>query len=348
MTFSIATLRAFAVLFLIGAPTALREEFGSVYCTTNPRQACVRLSVEAAAVAAGTRVTVRVANLEGSELPDVTPVTWARFEEIQLLARVGGPLTGADPVGALVITRLSAIEEYGDGPVKWALTALDADPDYVAYSLYTDTELWGADLIGCTVPPNESAPFYRTCGAGGADPGSLQFTFILPGQFQASDLGLMISLEDDEGFTGCGINGAHWTHSDVPLCVPPGPQTPPPPPPTYALQGFFAPVDNPPALNLLKAGSAVPVKFSLGGDFGLNVLAAGFPQSQAVSCTASSSIEAIEETVTAGSSSLSYDLPTGQYTYVWKTEKAWTGNCRRLTLKLSDGQFKEADFKFSK
>ena len=348
MTLSILSTNVVAALALLTAPATAPEEFGSVYCTTNPRQVCLSLSVATAAVTAGTQMTVRVANLEGSELPDLTPVNWARFVEMQLLARVGGPLTGADPVGALVVTKLGAIEEYGEGPVKWGLTALDADPDYVAYSLYTDTELWGADLIGCTVPPDESAPFYRTCGAGGADPGSLQFTFILPGQFQATDLGLMISLEDDEGFTGCGINGAHWTHSDVPLCVPPGPQTPPPPPPTYRLQGFFAPVDNPPAQNLLKAGSAVPVKFSLGGDFGLNVLAAGFPQSQAMSCSASSSIELIEETVTAGSSSLSYNLLTGQYTYVWKTEKAWAGSCRRLTLKLSDGQLREADFKFSK
>jgi hypothetical protein len=126
----------------------------------------------------------------------------------------------------------------------------------------------------------------------------------------------------------------------------PGPTTPPPP--TYTVQGFFAPVDNPPALNLLKAGSAVPVKFSLGGDFGLNVLAAGFPQSQAVSCSASSSIEAIEETVTAGSSSLSYNPLAGQYTYVWKTEKTWSGTCRRLVLKFTDGQEKSADFRIAK
>jgi hypothetical protein len=32
----------------------------------------------------------------------------------------------------------------------------------------------------------------------------------------------------------------------------------------FTFSGFFAPVANPPALNVLKAGSAVPVQFSLG------------------------------------------------------------------------------------
>jgi hypothetical protein len=330
-----------ALAFLI-LPVATRDDFGSVYCTTSPRQACVRLGVTTAAVAEGTRVTVRVANLEGSELPGVTPVTWARFMELQVLARAGGPLPGGDPAGSLVVTLQGTIEEFGDGPVKWGVTALEESSEYVGYSLYTDTELWGADLIGCTTPPNESAPYFRTCGAGVAEPGSLQFAFTIPGQFAAADLGLMISIEDDEGFTGCGINGAQWTHTDVPLCVPPVQ------PPVYTIQGFLQPVDNPPAVNLLKAGQAVPVKFSLGDNFGLAILAPGYPQSQAVSCSAAATADQVEQTVTAGSSSLSYDALSGQYTYVWKTDKSWAGTCRRLTLKFADGQEKAAEFKFSR
>ena len=37
--------------------------------------------------------------------------------------------------------------------------------------------------------------------------------------------------------------------------------------------GFLTPVDNPPAVNLVAAGQSVPVRFSLGGDFGLGILA---------------------------------------------------------------------------
>jgi hypothetical protein len=52
--------------------------------------------------------------------------------------------------------------------------------------------------------------------------------------------------------------------------------------------------------------------------------------------------------VTAGSSSLSYNPLAGQYTYVWKTEKTWSGTCRRLVLKFTDGQEKSADFRIAK
>jgi hypothetical protein len=33
-------------------------------------------------------------------------------------------------------------------------------------------------------------------------------------------------------------------------------------------------------------------------------------------------------TATAGDSGLSYDAATDQYTYVWKTDKTWSGTCR--------------------
>ena len=34
--------------------------------------------------------------------------------------------------------------------------------------------------------------------------------------------------------------------------------------PAFNFTGFFPPVDNPPTINTVKAGSAIPVKFSLG------------------------------------------------------------------------------------
>ena len=43
----------------------------------------------------------------------------------------------------------------------------------------------------------------------------------------------------------------------------------------YNFSGFFQPVDNLPTFNMTKAGSAIPVKFSLGGNQGLDILAAG-------------------------------------------------------------------------
>jgi predicted extracellular nuclease len=112
--------------------------------------------------------------------------------------------------------------------------------------------------------------------------------------------------------------------------------------------GLFQPVDNQPQVNIAKAGSAIPVKFSLSGNQGLNIFAAGYPTSRKVTCDASAPPDAIEQTVNAGSSSLSYDATTDTYNYVWKTDKTWAGSCRQLTLVLVDGTMFEADFSFTK
>ena len=57
-------------------------------------------------------------------------------------------------------------------------------------------------------------------------------------------------------------------------------------------------------------------------------------------------LDAIEQTVSSGSSGLQYDPASGQYTYVWKTKKFWAGTCRQLILLLSDGTDHTALFKF--
>jgi serine protease AprX len=106
--------------------------------------------------------------------------------------------------------------------------------------------------------------------------------------------------------------------------------------------GFFQPVDNA-ATNVANAGSAIPVKFTLAGNQGLNVLGAVSPRSVAVPCSATAPTDAIEETVTAGGSSLSFD---GQYVYVWKTDKAWAGTCRQLVVTLRDNTEHRASFRF--
>lgn len=110
--------------------------------------------------------------------------------------------------------------------------------------------------------------------------------------------------------------------------------------------GFFAPVNNPTVLNVVKAGSAIPVKFSLGLDLGLSIFAPGYPITQAISCDSTSPQDVLEQTVTAGGSDLSYDAATNRYTYVWKTSKAWSGSCRQLTIRLVDGTEHSANFKF--
>jgi hypothetical protein len=116
----------------------------------------------------------------------------------------------------------------------------------------------------------------------------------------------------------------------------------------FKFTGFKSPVDNPPTLNSVKSGSAVPLKFSLSGNQGMNILAQGYPVSAATACDGNALADVVEETVTAGSSSLSYDALSDQYVYVWKTDKAWGGSCRQLTVKLSDGSLHTALFRLTK
>ena len=116
----------------------------------------------------------------------------------------------------------------------------------------------------------------------------------------------------------------------------------------FDFRGFFRPVDNPPTLNVVKAGSGIPVKFSLSGDQGLDVFADGYPVSHGVDCNTSAPLDTVEQTVTAGGSSLAYDAVADQYVYVWKSDKAWAGTCRQLDVTLSDGTRHVAHFKFAR
>lgn len=114
----------------------------------------------------------------------------------------------------------------------------------------------------------------------------------------------------------------------------------------FTFTGFLNPVDNPPTENFVKAGSGVPVKFQLGGDQGLDILAPGSPTSQEFRCESGAVLDPIATTSTAGNSGLSYDGATQTYTYVWKTNKSWAKTCREFVVTLVDGTTHTARFRF--
>jgi hypothetical protein len=105
----------------------------------------------------------------------------------------------------------------------------------------------------------------------------------------------------------------------------------------YNFSGFFQPVDNAPMVNVAKAGSAIPVKFSLGGNQGLGIFQTGYPKVTTVNCSTNAPTDVIETTVTAGGSSLQYDPTADQYSYVWKTASNSAGTCAQFDLGLNDG-----------
>jgi hypothetical protein len=108
--------------------------------------------------------------------------------------------------------------------------------------------------------------------------------------------------------------------------------------------GFTPPVGNPPQVNSAQPGRAIPVKFSIQGSNGTlnDVLAAGYPQSAAVSCTSPGAVTTGDPTNSVGGGSSS---PGDSYNYVWKTDKSWHG-CRTLIVKLVDGTYHTAVFDF--
>ena len=113
---------------------------------------------------------------------------------------------------------------------------------------------------------------------------------------------------------------------------------------TLPFQGFAPPVQNAPAVNVVRAGSAVPVKFSLPGVSAAlsDVLAPGYPQSTPVTCDSQSALGAPTPTsATNGTSTAASETQN----YVWKTDRTWTG-CRRLELRLVDGTSHTAVFNF--
>lgn len=112
----------------------------------------------------------------------------------------------------------------------------------------------------------------------------------------------------------------------------------------YNFSGFFNPVNNPPTLNSVNAGRAIPVKFSLSGNKGLNIFAAGNPYTVSLNCNTNDPGVDVTETLTAGGSSLNFG--GDQYNYVWKTEDSWAGTCRQLVITLNDGTVHTANFKF--
>lgn len=115
----------------------------------------------------------------------------------------------------------------------------------------------------------------------------------------------------------------------------------------FKFTGYFAPLENPPTLNLAVAGRRVAVIFSLAGDQGLDIL--GPVKTKQVACdprapTNPDLLDAPEPPAPEGD--LSYDPGTDRYTYVWGTSTTWLGKCRVLTIKLIDATVHTAKFKF--
>lgn len=112
-----------------------------------------------------------------------------------------------------------------------------------------------------------------------------------------------------------------------------------------AFTGFFSPVDNNPVVNVVKAGAAVPVKFGFCQSGTLAIFTAGSPASLPHTC-GTEATDDIESTVAVSTSGLTFDPASSRYQYNWKTDNAWAGQCRTLSLVFTNGTRKTAEFRF--
>jgi hypothetical protein len=103
----------------------------------------------------------------------------------------------------------------------------------------------------------------------------------------------------------------------------------------YTFDGFYPEVANPWTVNVMPAGQAVDINFSLGGDQGMNIFYSR-PQSEPYLPRGVPAENQITHTTAPGRSSLSYSSTTQTYTYVWQTSPYWKGTYHRFYLGLND------------
>ena len=105
----------------------------------------------------------------------------------------------------------------------------------------------------------------------------------------------------------------------------------------FQFTGFTAPVDNPPVLNIAKAGQTIPLKWRLTDAAGNPVtgLTEVGVSVVALACEQGETPDPIEEYV-QGDSGLQ-NLGDGYYQWNWKTPKGYAGLCKTLKLDLGEG-----------
>jgi DNA-binding beta-propeller fold protein YncE len=113
-------------------------------------------------------------------------------------------------------------------------------------------------------------------------------------------------------------------------------------PPEPGFEGFVGPTHDG---SVVRAGSVVPIAFSLGGSHGLDVLADGSPTSVRVDCDDPSA--GLGDEAPAGSADgLLFDEASGAYTLAWQTDRSWAYTCRAFKVTLRDGSVHQLVVRF--
>ena len=118
----------------------------------------------------------------------------------------------------------------------------------------------------------------------------------------------------------------------------------------YGFSGFQSPVNgSADAVNVVKAGKVVPLKWLLADAAGVPVtsLPVAHVSSASHSCTTTAGgvQDPVEETATGGSGLQNFG--DGSYQFNWKTPPSYAGSCRTVRLDLGDDLLRTVEFRFT-
>ena len=100
----------------------------------------------------------------------------------------------------------------------------------------------------------------------------------------------------------------------------------------------------PPASNQRTAGTILTLRFTLGGDQGLHILADHSPRSWRIDCTTGAQIG--DSDFRTIPHALRYNPANENYFYTWVTPEGWSNSCRIFSLALTDGSVHRLRFTF--
>jgi len=103
----------------------------------------------------------------------------------------------------------------------------------------------------------------------------------------------------------------------------------------YDFTGFFGELAGPsPEVN---AGNEAKVEFSLNGDQGVDIFAAGYPASQPVECRTRAPLGAFAPAVSRRRPSVEYSRVDDEYRWRWQTSDDWKNTCRLFVVRFAEG-----------
>jgi len=191
-----------------------------------------------------------------------------------------------------------------------------------------------------TTPPSLTIPSDVTV------PKTGELTIVSLGSASGSDLFGPVVIDNDAPESGfpLGVTNVTWTATDANKNTEEAVQKVTVVGDEYFFHGFYPPVSNLPAMNTISAGQVVPIKWSLeleGGVYERDISTVAMLTVISINCVDSTPLS---EPAELSLGSLKYSDDGEQFVYNWKTQKAMSGICQRLTLTLGDGSSHSAIF----